>query len=116
MRSPILSQAFTTGACSEEQFERELNRAQRYDQHLALVTLDLHRFKEVNDLYGHPRGDALLQVAATTLKKSLRTSDYAFRIGGDEFALLLVQSDTEQAGTLARRLRTTSQPQSSRCK
>jgi diguanylate cyclase (GGDEF)-like protein len=89
----------------EEQFERELNRAQRYDQHLALVTLDLHRFKEVNDLYGHPRGDALLQVAATTLKKSLRTSDYAFRIGGDEFALLLVQSDTEQAGTLARRLR-----------
>ncbi len=90
----------------EEQFERELNRAQRYDQHLALVTLDLHRFKEVNDLYGHPRGDALLQVAATTLKKSLRTSDYAFRIGGDEFALLLVQSDTEQAGTLARRLRT----------
>jgi diguanylate cyclase (GGDEF)-like protein len=89
----------------EEQFERELNRAQRYDQHLALVTLDLHRFKEVNDLYGHPRGDALLQVAATTLKKSLRTSDYAFRIGGDEFALLLVQSDTEQAGALARRLR-----------
>lgn len=89
----------------EEQFERELNRAQRYNQHLALVTLDLHRFKEVNDLYGHPRGDALLQVAATTLKKSLRTSDYAFRIGGDEFALLLVQSDTEQAGTLARRLR-----------
>jgi diguanylate cyclase (GGDEF)-like protein len=89
----------------EEQFERELNRAQRYDQHLALVTLDLHRFKEVNDLYGHPRGDAVLQVAATTLKKSLRTSDYAFRIGGDEFALLLVQSDTEQAGTLARRIR-----------
>jgi diguanylate cyclase (GGDEF)-like protein len=89
----------------EEQFERELNRAQRYAQNLALVTLDLHRFKEVNDLYGHPRGDALLQVAASTLKKSLRTSDYAFRIGGDEFALLLVQSDTEQAGALARRLR-----------
>lgn len=90
----------------EEQFEKELNRALRYSEHLALVVLDLHRFKEVNDLYGHPRGDALLQMAATTLRKSLRISDYAFRIGGDEFALLLVQSDTDQADTLARRLRT----------
>ncbi len=90
----------------EEQFEKELNRAMRYTEHLALVVLDLHRFKEVNDLYGHPRGDALLQMAASTLRKSLRTSDYAFRIGGDEFALLLVQSDTDQAHTLARRLRT----------
>jgi len=89
----------------EEQFEKELNRALRYTEHLALVILDLHRFKEINDLYGHPRGDALLQMAATTLRKSLRTSDYAFRIGGDEFALLLVQSDTDQAGTLARRVR-----------
>jgi diguanylate cyclase (GGDEF)-like protein len=82
-----------------------LNRAQRYSQHLALVVVDLHQFKEVNDRYGHPRGDALLQTAADTLRKSLRTSDYAFRIGGDEFALLLVQSDLEQAATLARRIR-----------
>lgn len=89
----------------EEHFEKELNRALRYNQHLALVMLDLHQFKEVNDRYGHPQGDALLQQAATTLRKSLRTSDYAFRIGGDEFALLLVHSDTEQANTLARRIR-----------
>jgi diguanylate cyclase (GGDEF)-like protein len=89
----------------EEHFEKELNRAMRYNQHLALVLLDLHQFKEVNDRYGHPRGDLLLQTAASTLRKSLRTSDYAFRIGGDEFALLLLQSDTEQAMTLARRLR-----------
>jgi len=89
----------------EEQFERELNRALRYNQHLALVLLDLHKFKDVNDRYGHPRGDLLLQTAAGTLRKSLRTSDYAFRLGGDEFALLLVQSDTEQGLTLARRIR-----------
>ena len=88
----------------EEQFEKELNRALRYNQPLALVMLDLHRFKEVNDLHGHQRGDLLLQTAATTLKKYIRTSDYAFRIGGDEFALLLVQSDMEQATTLARRV------------
>ena len=59
----------------------------------------------MNDRFGHPQGDALLQMAAATLRKSLRTSDYAFRIGGDEFALLLPQSDTEQAATLSRRLR-----------
>jgi diguanylate cyclase (GGDEF)-like protein len=69
------------------------------------VVFDLHRFKEVNDRYGHPQGDILLQVAAATLRKSLRTSDYAFRIGGDEFAILLPQSDTEQAAVLSRRLR-----------
>jgi diguanylate cyclase (GGDEF)-like protein len=90
----------------EDQCDKELNRALRYNQHLAIVMLDLHQFKEVNDRYGHPRGDALLRMAATTLRNSLRTSDYAFRIGGDEFALLLVQSDAEQAITLARRVRT----------
>jgi diguanylate cyclase (GGDEF)-like protein len=89
----------------EEHFEKELNRAVRYNQHLALIILDLHQFKEVNDRYGHPQGDLLLQTAASTLRKSLRTSDYAFRIGGDEFALLLVHSDSEQANTLARRIR-----------
>jgi diguanylate cyclase (GGDEF)-like protein len=89
----------------EGQCDKELNRALRYNQHLAIVMLDLHQFKEVNDRYGHPRGDALLRMAATTLRNSLRTSDYAFRIGGDEFALLLVQSDAEQAITLARRVR-----------
>jgi diguanylate cyclase (GGDEF)-like protein len=70
-----------------------------------LVILDLHQFKEVNDRFGHPQGDLFLRTAAGTLRKSLRTSDYAFRIGGDEFALLLVHSDSEQANTLARRIR-----------
>ncbi len=89
----------------DDYFEKELNRSIRYTHKLALVVFDLHRFKEVNDRFGHLQGDALLQMAASTLRKSLRTSDYAFRIGGDEFALLLPQSDTEQASTLSRRLR-----------
>jgi diguanylate cyclase (GGDEF)-like protein len=88
----------------EDHFERELNRARRYKHHLALVLLDLRQFKEVNDCYGHSRGDALLRTVATTLRKSLRTSDYAFRIGGDEFALLLIQSDKEETTTLTRRV------------
>ena len=87
-----------------EAFEKELNRARRYGQPLGLVILDLHRFKEVNDKHGHPRGDEVLRSAAATLKKSLRTSDSAFRIGGDEFALLLPQTDAAQALALSRRI------------
>ncbi|MGB7173030.1 MAG: GGDEF domain-containing protein [Candidatus Acidiferrales bacterium] len=90
----------------EEYCDKEFNRAKRYGQHLALVLLDLHRLKEVNDLYGHLQGDQVLQLAATTLRKNLRASDFAFRIGGDEFALLLPQADPEQAATLCDRLRT----------
>jgi diguanylate cyclase (GGDEF)-like protein len=89
-----------------ESFEKELNRARRYGQPLGLVTLDLHRFKEVNDKHGHPRGDDVLRAAAATLKKALRTSDSAFRIGGDEFALLLPQTDSPQAIALCRRVQT----------
>src|SRR5216684_2182498 len=89
-----------------ESFEKELNRARRYAQPLGLVTVDLHRFKEVNDKHGHPRGDDVLRAAAATLKKSLRTSDSAFRIGGDEFALLLPQTDSPQALALCRRVQT----------
>ena len=87
-----------------ESFERELNRARRYTQPLSLVILDLHRFKEVNDKHGHPRGDEVLRITAATLKKALRTSDFAFRIGGDEFALLLPQTDLAQALALSRRV------------
>ncbi len=89
-----------------ETFEKEINRARRYGLPLGLVLLDLHRFKEVNDKHGHPRGDEVLRAAATTLKRALRTSDSAFRIGGDEFALLLPQTDPAQALALSRRVGT----------
>ncbi|GAC1701744.1 MAG: hypothetical protein NVS9B4_05630 [Candidatus Acidiferrum sp.] len=87
-----------------ESFEKELNRARRYGLPLGIVILDLHRFKEVNDKHGHPRGDEVLRAAATTLRKALRTSDSAFRIGGDEFSLLLPQTDSAQALALSRRV------------
>ena len=89
----------------DETCEKELNRARRYGQTLAFVLLDLHKLKEVNDQRGHLEGDNILQLAATTLRKTLRASDAAFRIGGDEFALLLPQTDFEQATTLCRRVR-----------
>jgi diguanylate cyclase (GGDEF)-like protein len=89
----------------DEYFDKELNRSARYNHRLGLVVFDMHVFKQINDRYGHPRGDQLLRAAAQTLRDSLRTSDYAFRIGGDEFALLLPQTDSEQAIALAKRLR-----------
>ena len=87
-----------------ETFEKELNRAKRYTHPLTLVTLDLHRFKEVNDQLGHLRGDDVLRAVASTLRKSLRTPDFAFRLGGDEFALLLPQTDAPQAFALSKRI------------
>src|SRR5713101_3719486 len=89
-----------------ETFEKEINRARRYGLPLGLVILDLHRFKEVNDKHGHPRGDEVLQAAAATLMKTLRTSDSAFRIGGDEVSVLLPQTDAAQALALSRRIAT----------
>ncbi len=90
----------------DEYCDKELNRAKRYGHQLAIVILDVHKLKEVNDRHGHLQGDQVLQLAATTLRKTMRASDFAFRIGGDEFALLLPQTDPEQAITLCRRIRT----------
>jgi diguanylate cyclase (GGDEF)-like protein len=87
-----------------ETFEKELNRARRYNSPLGLVILDMYRFKEVNDRHGHPRGDDVLRAVATTLQKALRTSDTAFRMGGDEFALLLPETDAPQTNALSRRI------------
>jgi len=89
----------------DEHFDKELNRAKRYGHQLAVVILDMHQLKEVNDRYGHLQGDHILKLAADTLRKTLRSSDFAFRIGGDELALLLPQTDSERAMTLCRRVR-----------
>ena len=90
----------------DEYCDKELNRAKRYGQNLAIVILDLHKLKDINDRFGHLQGDQVLQLAASTLRRTLRASDFAFRIGGDEFALLLPQTEPEQANTLCRRVRT----------
>ena len=89
----------------DEYCDKELNRAKRYAQQLAVVILDLHKLKEVNDHRGHLQGDEVLRLAASTLGKTLRASDFSFRIGGDEFALLLPQTEPEQAITLCHRIR-----------
>jgi diguanylate cyclase (GGDEF)-like protein len=90
----------------DEYCEKELNRAKRYSHNLAIVILDLHKLKDINDRFGHLQGDQVLQLAASTLRRTLRASDFAFRIGGDEFALLLPQTEPDQANILCRRVRT----------
>jgi diguanylate cyclase (GGDEF)-like protein len=77
----------------------------------ALLMLDLDRFKEVNDTYGHPVGDALLVAIAGRLGGVLRSGDSAFRLGGDEFAIILNISEWAEAGIVADRIiRTLEEP------
>lgn len=88
----------------EDYLARELNRASRYSSPFALLLIDLRSFKKVNDTFGHAVGDEVLRSAARACKETIRGSDYPFRIGGDEFALLLPQSDSRSAESLAVRI------------
>ncbi|MCJ7709922.1 MAG: diguanylate cyclase, partial [Chloroflexi bacterium] len=88
----------------QEAFEGEISRAQRYRQDLSLVLLDLDEFKLVNDAQGHAVGDSLLAEVGRLIRGQVRRSDRAFRIGGDEFALILPQTAADGAQLLARRL------------
>lgn len=74
---------------------------------LALILTDLDHFKSVNDTQGHRFGDQVLQVFANVLNKVLRTSDKAFRYGGEEFAVLLKDTEPQHAYAIAERIRTT---------
>jgi diguanylate cyclase (GGDEF)-like protein len=80
------------------ELELELERSARYGHSVALVFLDLDRFKEINDTHGHQEGDRALKRLAGLLRESLRASDLAGRMGGDEFTAFLVEAD-EQAGS-----------------
>jgi diguanylate cyclase (GGDEF)-like protein len=84
--------------------ELELERAGRYGHSLALVFLDLDHFKEINDTHGHQVGDRALRRFAGLLRESLRGSDVAGRMGGDEFAAYLVEADEEGGARLIARL------------
>ncbi len=84
---------------------RELARASREDLSASLLMIDLDHFKVVNDLYGHIAGDAVLVTVAETLKRELRDYDAIGRFGGEEFIVLLPDTDTTRALLVAQRLR-----------
>ncbi|MWV12972.1 diguanylate cyclase [Pseudomonas sp. R-28-1W-6] len=87
-----------------EQLKSALEQAQQKHGRLALLYLDLDRFKEVNDRFGHDVGDALLQNIAERLRGAMRQPDRVYRLGGDEFTLLLQDAGAEIAEKLAERL------------
>ncbi|HBO1214050.1 TPA: diguanylate cyclase [Pseudomonas aeruginosa] len=88
----------------DEQLGQALLRAGSGGSELALLYLDLDRFKEVNDRFGHDIGDALLRTVAERLRSTLRQPDKAYRLGGDEFAVLLEDSQENNPQRLAERL------------
>lgn len=88
-----------------ELLERECLRARRYQRPLSLVYLDLDGFKAVNDAFGHLFGDGILRSAARSMQAVLRGSDMLARIGGDEFAVLLPETDLNGAEMVAVKLR-----------
>ena len=88
-----------------EHAERELERALRYGRPLTLGLADLDHFKEVNDRYGHLAGDTLLRQVARTMAASLRATDGLGRYGGEEFLLLLPETDESSAWLVAEKLR-----------
>jgi len=83
----------------------EIKRCKRTGQPLSLVYLDLDGFKDLNDQYGHPAGDQILKEVAGLLRHRVRESDVAVRYAGDEFALLLVGTSSEEATRIAQRLK-----------
>lgn len=88
-----------------EALEKETGRARRYGSPLVLCMMDVDEFKKVNDTFGHRAGDMVLRELGDLLRKSVRLSDTACRYGGEEFALLLPNTDPGEAKILGERLR-----------
>lgn len=97
-----------TGLFNERYFSRVLNICEAKKLPFVLYYLDLDRFKPINDTYGHLMGDRLLKEIAARLLRCIRSRDYAFRIGGDEFALIVsADMDETQRARMAERIQTT---------
>ncbi|MGB4438759.1 MAG: diguanylate cyclase [Sedimentibacter sp.] len=98
-----------TGLYNRYYFEKRVNdkieEADKYDEPISMLMLDLDYFKNINDTYGHPVGDEVLKLAAETLKKVIRQSDYIFRVGGEEFAVLMPKTNINAAVIVAEKVR-----------
>jgi len=89
----------------DQRLQEEVSRAQRQSFPLSCLFLDVDHFKRVNDQYGHQTGDCVLREAAWRIKGQLRSIDVLGRYGGEEFAILLVQTDMDSARLIAERIR-----------
>lgn len=89
----------------ERQLEREVTRMKRYGRSFCLILLDIDHFKVINDTFGHEAGDETIQALAKTLQAGTRGIDLAARIGGEEFAVILPETDMKGGLEVAERLR-----------
>jgi diguanylate cyclase (GGDEF)-like protein len=89
---------------AEQRLAAEVARSERRGHPLTVLTLDLNNFKEINDTYGHPAGDQVLQEFASRLNKVIRGADLAVRLGGDEFLVVLPECTLDQLKLVLQRL------------
>ncbi|MBI5416852.1 diguanylate cyclase [Candidatus Poribacteria bacterium] len=89
----------------QEIISTELSRSGRFKHHLSLILIDIDNFKHFNDTYGHVVGDKILKEFSDLLVKNVRTIDYVCRYGGDEFTIVLPETNKEGTFNLARRLK-----------
>ncbi len=89
----------------DEIITREIGRASRYNRSLSLIMFDVDVFKKINDTYGHLAGDQVLKTLVSLTKEQMRGTDYLIRWGGDEFILILPETNLEGAKGLAERIR-----------
>ncbi len=87
------------------QGEKEVKRALRYQTPLSMLMLALDGFKTINDTYGHDAGDQMLQCIANTIRENIREIDVVARLGGEEFSVMLPNTQAVDASKLAERLR-----------
>ncbi len=90
--------------CFQKGLEQWVSHCARYSREVALLFIDLDKFKNINDAFGHAFGDSYLQAVADVLQRALRSTDYITRWGGDEFAVLLPETSAEAAAQVANKL------------
>jgi diguanylate cyclase (GGDEF)-like protein len=103
LRDPLTG--LNNRSCFEISVKREVDLAHRHNSELAMIVLDVDNFKNINDVYGHLVGDCILREIAESARDSVRSTDIAFRYGGEEFVVLLNSTGKNGAYLLAERIR-----------